>query len=50
VSDFVLLLKDGVQQMFGPTAEVMQKLMPAPAAPAMAGAPAAGTAEASQGA
>jgi ATP-binding cassette subfamily C exporter for protease/lipase len=50
VSDFVLLLKDGMQQMFGPTAEVMQKLMPAPAAPAMAGAPAAGTAEASQGA
>jgi ATP-binding cassette subfamily C exporter for protease/lipase len=49
VSDFVLLLKDGLQQMFGPTAEVMQKLMPAQAAPAVAGAPAAGTAEASQG-
>jgi ATP-binding cassette subfamily C exporter for protease/lipase len=49
VSDFVLLLKDGLQQMFGPTAEVMQKLMPAQAAPAVAGAPAAGTAVASQG-
>ena len=50
VSDFVLLLKDGLQQMFGPTAEVMQKLMPAQAAPAVAGAPAAGTTEESQGA
>ena len=49
VSDFVLLLKEGVQQMFGPTAEVMQKLMPAQTAPAVAAAPATGTAEASRG-
>jgi ATP-binding cassette subfamily C exporter for protease/lipase len=32
VSDRVLVLKDGAQQLFGPTAEVMQKLMPAAAA------------------
>jgi len=40
VSDRMLLLKDGVQQLYGPTAEVMQKLKPtamptaAPATPA----------------
>lgn len=34
VSDRVLVLKDGAQQMYGPTAEVLQKLMPAAAAPA----------------
>lgn len=33
VSDFVLVLKEGQQQLFGPTAEVLQKLMPAQAAP-----------------
>lgn len=32
VSDRVLVLKDGTQQLFGPTAEVLQKLMPAAAA------------------
>ena len=32
VSDRVLVLKDGSQQLFGPTAEVLQKLMPAAAA------------------
>ncbi len=31
VSDRVLVLKDGAQQLYGPTAEVMQKLMPAAA-------------------
>ena len=31
VSDRVLVLKDGSQQLFGPTAEVLQKLMPAAA-------------------
>jgi ATP-binding cassette subfamily C exporter for protease/lipase len=31
VSDRVLVLKDGAQQLFGPTAEVLQKLMPAAA-------------------
>jgi ATP-binding cassette subfamily C exporter for protease/lipase len=31
VSDRVLVLKDGTQQLFGPTAEVLQKLMPAAA-------------------
>jgi len=31
VSDRVLVLKDGTQQLYGPTAEVMQKLMPAAA-------------------
>ncbi len=31
VSDQVLVLKDGTQQLFGPTAEVLQKLMPAAA-------------------
>jgi ATP-binding cassette, subfamily C, bacterial exporter for protease/lipase len=36
VSDRVLVLKDGAQQMYGPTAEVLQKLMPAAAAPAPA--------------
>jgi ABC-type protease/lipase transport system fused ATPase/permease subunit len=34
VSDRVLVLKDGAQQMYGPTAEVLQKLMPAAAAAA----------------
>ncbi len=34
VSDRILVLKDGTQQLFGPTAEVLQKLMPAQAAPA----------------
>jgi ATP-binding cassette subfamily C exporter for protease/lipase len=29
VTDRLLLLRDGTQQMYGPTAEVMQKLMPA---------------------
>lgn len=32
VTDRLLLLRDGTQQMYGPTAEVMQKLMPAPVA------------------
>jgi ATP-binding cassette, subfamily C, bacterial exporter for protease/lipase len=32
VSDRVLVLKDGTQQLYGPTAEVLQKLMPAAAA------------------
>jgi ATP-binding cassette subfamily C exporter for protease/lipase len=31
VSDRVLVLKDGAQQLYGPTAEVLQKLMPAAA-------------------
>jgi ATP-binding cassette subfamily C exporter for protease/lipase len=31
VSDRVLVLQDGTQQLFGPTAEVLQKLMPAAA-------------------
>ena len=31
VSDRVLVLKDGMQQLYGPTAEVLQKLMPAAA-------------------
>jgi ATP-binding cassette subfamily C exporter for protease/lipase len=31
VSDRVLVLKDGTQQLYGPTAEVLQKLMPATA-------------------
>lgn len=31
VSDRVLVLKDGTQQLYGPTAEVLQKLMPAAA-------------------
>jgi len=35
----MLVLRDGVQQLFGPTAEVLQKLMPAAAAPAVAAAP-----------
>jgi len=47
VSDRMLLLKDGVQQLYGPTAEVMQKLKPtamptaAPATPATPATPAA---------
>jgi ATP-binding cassette subfamily C exporter for protease/lipase len=41
VSDRVLVLKDGVQQMYGPTAEVLQKLMPAAAAPVSVSAQAA---------
>lgn len=36
VSDLILVLRDGTQQLFGPTAEVMQKLMPAAVAPAAA--------------
>ena len=39
VADLMLVLRDGVQQLFGPTAEVLQKLMPAAAAPAVAAAP-----------
>jgi len=40
VTDRLLVLRDGAQQLYGPTAEVMQKLMPAavaaaPAAPAV---------------
>ncbi len=36
VSDRVLVLKDGTQQLFGPTAEVLQKLMPAASVSAQA--------------
>lgn len=42
VADLMLVLRDGVQQLFGPTAEVLQKLMPAPAKPAVAATPAPG--------
>lgn len=31
VTDRLLVLRDGTQQLYGPTAEVLQKLMPAPA-------------------
>ena len=42
VTDRLLVLRDGAQQLYGPTAEVMQKLMPAAvaAAPAAPAAPA----------
>jgi len=36
VTDRLLMLRDGTQQLYGPTAEVMQKLMPT-AVPAQAG-------------
>jgi len=45
VTDRMLVLRDGAQQLYGATAEVMQKLMPAAVA-----APAADAAEAVQGA
>jgi ATP-binding cassette, subfamily C, bacterial exporter for protease/lipase len=34
VTDRLLVLRDGTQQLYGATAEVLQKLMPAPATPA----------------
>jgi len=40
VTDRLLLLRDGTQQLYGPTAEVMQKLMPAAVPAAAAAAPA----------
>ena len=36
VTDRLLVLRDGTQQMYGPTAEVLQKLMPATATPVAA--------------
>ena len=48
VSDRMLVLRDGTQQLYGPTAEVLQKLRPAPAA--APGAAPAGPAVAPQGA
>jgi ATP-binding cassette subfamily C exporter for protease/lipase len=36
VTDRLLVLRDGTQQIYGPTAEVLQKLMPAAAAPLQA--------------
>ena len=36
VTDRLLVLRDGTQQLYGPTAEVLQKLMPAAAAPVQA--------------
>jgi ABC-type protease/lipase transport system fused ATPase/permease subunit len=48
VTDRLLVLRDGTQQLYGPTAEVLQKLMPA-AAPAVQAAP-EGAAAAAQGA
>jgi ATP-binding cassette subfamily C exporter for protease/lipase len=41
VTDRLLVLRDGAQQLYGPTAEVLQKLMPAAVAAAPAAAPAA---------
>ncbi len=41
VTDRMLVLRDGTQQLYGPTAEVMQKLMPAAAAAPAGAAPAA---------
>ena len=41
VADLMLVLRDGVQQLFGPTAEVLQKLMPN-AKPAVAATPTPG--------
>jgi ATP-binding cassette subfamily C exporter for protease/lipase len=38
VSDFILVLREGSQQLYGPTAEVLQKLMPAQPVPAAAAA------------
>lgn len=38
VTDRLLVLRDGTQQLYGPTAEVLQKLMPAAAAPVQASA------------
>jgi ATP-binding cassette subfamily C exporter for protease/lipase len=38
VTDRLLVLRDGAQQLYGPTAEVLQKLMPAAAPAAPAGA------------
>ena len=48
VSDRMLVLRDGTQQLYGPTAEVLQKLRPAPAA--APGAPAAAPSVVPQGA
>lgn len=42
VADLMLVLRDGAQQLFGPTAEVLQKLMPSPAKPAVAATPTPG--------
>lgn len=41
VTDRLLVLRDGTQQLYGPTAEVMQKLMPAAVAAPAGAAPAA---------
>ena len=38
VADKMLVLRDGTQQLYGPTAEVLQKLMPAAVQAAPAGA------------
>ena len=38
VTDRLLVLRDGTQQLYGPTAEVLQKLMPAAATPVQASA------------
>ena len=38
VTDRLLVLRDGTQQLYGPTAEVLQKLMPAAAAPVQSSA------------
>jgi ATP-binding cassette subfamily C exporter for protease/lipase len=48
VTDRLLVLRDGTQQLYGPTAEVLQKLMPA-AAPAVQAA-SEGAAASAQGA
>jgi ATP-binding cassette subfamily C exporter for protease/lipase len=45
VTDRLLVLRDGAQQLYGPTAEVLQKLMPA-ATPAATPAASAGAAPA----
>jgi len=50
VSDRMLVLRDGLQQVFGPTAEVLQKLRGAPAAQVAAPAASAPGAVAVQGA
>lgn len=44
VTDRLLVLRDGTQQLYGPTAEVLQKLMPAAASVSAAGPAVAGTA------
>ena len=50
VSDRMLVLRDGLQQLFGPTGEVLQKLRGAPAAQVAAPAASAPGAVAVQGA